>query len=89
MAFITSSGTFDKKDDSVRRYIGERAELLGAIRLPNDTFKGVAGTEVTSDIIFLKKRENINKEEQDWYSVKADSQGLIYNQYFVFFIVIC
>ena len=53
MAFITSSGTFDKKDDSVRRYIGERAELLGAIRLPNDTFKGVAGTEVTSDIIFL------------------------------------
>ena len=83
MAFITSSGTFDKKDDSVRRYIGERAELLGAIRLPNDTFKGVAGTEVTSDIIFLKKRENINKEEQDWYSVKADSQGLVYNQYFV------
>ena len=83
MAFITSSGTFDKKDDSVRRYIGERAELLGAIRLPNDTFKGVAGTEVTSDVIFLKKRENINKEEQDWYSVKADSQGLVYNQYFV------
>ena len=83
MAFVTSSGTFDKKDDSVRRYIGERAELLGAIRLPNDTFKGVAGTEVTSDIIFLKKRENINKEEQDWYSVKADSQGLVYNQYFV------
>jgi len=83
MAFITSSGTFDKKDDSVRRYIGERAELLGAVRLPNDTFKGVAGTEVTSDIIFLKKRENINKEEQDWYSVKTDSQGLVYNQYFV------
>lgn len=83
MAFITSSGTFDKKDDNVRRYIGERAELLGAIRLPNDTFKGVAGTEVTSDIIFLKKRENINKEEQDWYSVKTDSQGLVYNQYFV------
>ena len=83
MAFVTSSGTFDKKDDSVRRYIGERAELLGVIRLPNDTFKGVAGTEVTSDIIFLKKRENINKEEQDWYSVKTDSQGLVYNQYFV------
>ena len=83
MAFITSSGTFDKKDDSVRRYIGERAELLGAIRLPNDTFKGVAGTEVTSDIIFLKKRENINKEEQDWYAVKSDSEGFVYNQYFV------
>ena len=83
MAFITSSGTFDKKDDSVRRYIGERAELLGAIRLPNDTFKGVAGTEVTSDIIFLKKRENINKEEQDWYAVKSDSEGFIYNKYFV------
>lgn len=83
MAFITSSGTFDKKDDSVRRYIGERAELLGAIRLPNDTFKGVAGTEVTSDIIFLKKRENINKDEQDWYTVKSDSEGFVYNQYFV------
>ena len=83
MAFITSSGTFDKKDDSVRRYIGERAELLGAVRLPNDTFKGVAGTEVTSDIIFLKKRENINKEEQDWYAVKSDSEGFVYNQYFV------
>ena len=83
MAFVTSSGTFDKKDDSVRRYIGERAELLGVIRLPNDTFKGVAGTEVTSDIIFLKKRENINKEEQDWYAVKSDSEGFVYNQYFV------
>ena len=83
MAFVTSSGTFDKKDDSVRRYIGERAELLGAIRLPNDTFKGVAGTEVTSDIIFLKKRGNINKKEQDWYAVKSDSEGFVYNQYFV------
>lgn len=83
IAFITSSGTLDKKDDSVRKYIGERAELLGAIRLPNDTFKGIAGTEVTSDIVFLKKRENINKEKQDWYAVKSDSEGFIYNEYFV------
>lgn len=52
IAFITSSGTMDKKDDSVRKYINSRAEFLGAIRLPNDTFKGVAGTEVTSDITF-------------------------------------
>ena len=56
IAFITSSGTMDKKDESVRRYLGARAEFLGAIRLPNNTFKGEAGTEVTSDIIFLKER---------------------------------
>ena len=70
IAFITSSGTMDKKDESVRRYLAARAEFLGAIRLPNDTFKGVAGTEVTSDIIFLKKRDGIqyelNLEDKTW-----------------------
>lgn len=65
IAFITSSGTMDKKDESVRRYLAARAEFLGAIRLPNDTFKGVAGTEVTSDIIFLKKRDSIRERDED------------------------
>lgn len=64
IAFITSSGTMDKKDESVRRYLAARAEFLGAIRLPNDTFKGVAGTEVTSDIIFLKKRDSIRERDE-------------------------
>ena len=63
--FITSSGTMDK-DESVRRYLAARAEFLGAIRLPNDTFKGVAGTEVTSDIIFLKKRDSVLERDEDW-----------------------
>ena len=83
IAFITSSGTMDKKDDSIRRYIGERCELLGAIRLPNNTFKGVAGTEVTSDIIFLKKREERFIGEEDWYKIETDSKGLSYNKYFI------
>ena len=66
IAFITSSGTMDKKDESVRRYLAARVEFLGAIRLPNDTFKGVAGTEATSDIIFLKKRDSIRERDEDW-----------------------
>ena len=83
IAFITSSGTMDKKDKSVRRYIAARAEFLGAIRLPNDTFKGVAGTEVTSDIIFLKKRDSIRERDEDWIHLAEDENGLTYNKYFV------
>ena len=83
IAFITSNGTMDKKDESIRRYIGERCELLGAVRLPNNTFKGVAGTEVTSDIIFLKKREERFVGEEDWYKTSTDSKGLSYNKYFI------
>ena len=83
IAFITSSGTMDKKSEDVRRYISERAEFLGAIRLPNTTFKGVAGTEVTSDIIFLKKRDRLLKIDEDWIKLDKDAKGLIYNKYFV------
>ena len=83
IAFITSSGTMDKKDESVRRYIAARTEFLGAIRLPNDTFKGVAGTEVTSDIIFLKKRDSIRERDEDWIHLSENEKGLIYNKYFV------
>ncbi|CAL7907996.1 Helicase [Fusobacterium necrophorum subsp. funduliforme] len=84
IAFITSSGTLDKKDNSVRKYLGERCELLGAVRLPNNTFKGVAGTEVTSDILFLKKREEIQENNQEsWYQITEDKNGFSYNQYFV------
>lgn len=70
IAFITSSGTLDKVDEKVRRYINARAEFVGAIRLPNDTFKGVAGTEVTSDIIFLKKRNDVFERDDDWLHVE-------------------
>ncbi len=83
IAFITSSGTMDKKDESIRKYINARAEFLGAIRLPNDTFKGVAGTEVTSDIIFLKKRDSVLEREDDWVHLAEDENGLTYNKYFV------
>ena len=83
IAFITSSGTMDKKSEDIRRYISERAEFLGAIRLPNTTFKGVAGTEVTSDIIFLKKRDRLLKLDEDWIKLDKDAKGLIYNKYFV------
>jgi len=83
IAFITSSGTMDKKDESIRKYINARAEFLGAIRLPNDTFKGVAGTEVTSDIIFLKKRDSIRQRDDEWVHLVEDEKGLTYNKYFV------
>lgn len=83
IAFITSSGTMDKKDESVRRYLAARAEFLGAIRLPNNTFRGVAGTEVTSDIIFLKKRDSIRERDEDWIHLAEDENGLTYNKYFV------
>jgi len=84
IAFITSSGTMDKKDNSIRKYLGERCELLGAVRLPNSVFKGVAGTEVTSDIIFLKKRDKIQELDNEiWYEIAEDKKGLKYNRYFV------
>ncbi|MGZ7316882.1 helicase-related protein [Streptococcus pyogenes] len=83
IAFITSSGTMDKKDESVRRYLAARTEFIGAIRLPNDTFKGVAGTEVTSDIIFLKKRDSVLERDEDWIHLAEDENGLSYNKYFV------
>lgn len=82
IAFITSSGTMDKKDDSIRRYIGERCDLLGAIRLPNNAFTS-SGTEVVSDIIFLKKNHELNNEEKSWYSLSTDENGFIYNKYFI------
>ncbi|HEO7844362.1 TPA: DEAD/DEAH box helicase family protein [Streptococcus agalactiae] len=83
IAFITSSGTMDKKDESVRKYINARCEFLGAMRLPNTTFKGLAGTEVTSDIIFLKKRDSVIERDDDWIHLATDKKGLTYNKYFV------
>lgn len=83
IAFITSSGTMDKKDESVRKYLNARAEFLGAIRLPNSTFKGMAGTEVTSDIIFLKKRDSVHERDDDWIHLATDKKGFTYNKYFV------
>lgn len=83
IAFITSSGTLDKKSEDIRRYISERAEFLGAIRLPNNMFKGEAGTEVTSDIIFLKKRDRLLKLDENWVKLDTDEKGLTYNKYFI------
>ena len=73
IAFVTSKGTLDKENPSVRRYIAQRADLLGAIRLPNNTFSKNAGTEVTSDIIFLQKRENMTSIEPDWVYLDTES----------------
>ena len=83
MAFITSSGTMDKENSTARKYLAERCDLLGAIRLPNNAFKANAGTEVTSDIIFLKKRETLNPNIESWVDVSTDHNGLTYNSYFV------
>lgn len=83
IAFITSKGTLDKKDESVRRYISQRAELIGAIRLPNDTFKKNAGTEVTTDIIFLKKRDKITDIEDDWVQLDINENGIQMNKYYI------
>ena len=82
IAFITSSGTLDKKNNRVRKYLAERATLLGAIRLPNNAFKGAAGTEVTSDIIFLQKKEAISIDNSDWLYLKENTDGILVNQYF-------
>ena len=83
IAFITSKGTMDKENPSVRKYIAQRADLLGAIRLPNDTFKGAAGTEVTSDILFLQKRDRLIDIEPDWVHLGIDENGVKMNQYFI------
>ncbi len=83
IAFITSKGTMDKASPEVRRYIAQRAELLGAIRLPNNAFKANAGTEVTSDILFLQKREHPIDIEPDWIHLGQTADGIPVNSYFV------
>lgn len=83
IAFITSKGTMDKENPAVRKYIAQRADLLGAIRLPNNTFKSAAGTEVTSDILFLQKRDRLIDREPDWVYLRTDENGLRMNGYFV------
>lgn len=82
MALVTSKGTMDKENPAVRKYIAQRAELLGAIRLPNDTFKGNAGTEVVSDILILQKRDRIIDIEPDWVHLNTDENGIRINSYF-------
>ena len=82
MALVTSKGTMDKENPAVRKYIAQRAELLGAIRLPNDTFKGNAGTEVVSDILILQKRDRIIDIELDWVHLNTDKNGIRMNSYF-------
>ena len=83
MALITSKGTMDKENSAVRKYIAQRADLLGAIRLPNNTFKGNAGTEVVSDILILQKRDRIVDIEPDWVQLGTDENGILMNSYFV------
>lgn len=83
VAMISSKGTLDKQNSSVRKYIAQRAELVGAIRLPNNAFKANAGTDVTSDIIFLKKRDSIQDIEPDWVQLGETTDGVPINQYFV------
>ena len=83
MLLVTSMGTMDKENSNVRRYIAQRADLLGAIRLPNDTFKGNAGTDVTSDILILQKRDRIVNEEPDWLMLDNTEDGIRMNKYFV------
>lgn len=83
VAFITSKGTLDKENSAVRKYLAQRADLIGAIRLPDNTFKRNAGTEVTSDIIFLQKRDHITDLDQDWVHLDTDENGIRMNRYFV------
>ena len=83
MALVTSKGTMDKETLAVRKYIAQRAELLGAIRLPNNTFKGNAGTEVVSDILILQKRDRLIDIEPDWVYLDTDENGIKMNSYFV------
>ena len=82
VAFVTSKGTMDKKSPEVRKYLVQRAELLGAVRLPNTAFKENAGTEVTSDILFLKKRDRVMDLEPDWVHLSEDENGIAMNSYF-------
>ena len=83
VAFVTSSYTMDKRTGNVRKYIAQRAELLGAIRLPNDTFKAAAGTEVVSDILFLQKRDRMVDIEPDWVQLGTNDDGIPMNRYFL------
>ncbi len=83
IAFVTSKGTLDKKDDSIRKYLAQRADLLGAVRLPNMAFKANAGTEVTSDIVFLQKRDGLSYEIPEWVSVSQNPEGILMNNYFI------
>ena len=83
MALITSKGTMDKENPAVRKYIAQRADLLGAIRLPNNTFKGNAGTEVVSDILILQKRDRLIDLEPEWVHLNTDENGVKMNAYFV------
>ncbi len=83
VAFITSKGTMDKENSAVRRYLAQRADLIGAIRLPNNAFKRNAGTEVTSDILFLQKRDRMTDIEPDWVHLDTDPNGIRMNSYFV------
>ena len=83
IAFITTKGTLDKENETVRKYISQRAELIGAIRLPNNTFKKNAGTEVTTDIIFLKKRDKVTDIVDDWVQLDTTADGIKMNKYFI------
>ena len=83
VAFVTSGYTMDKRTSNVRKYIAQRAELLGAIRLPNDTFKAAAGTEVVSDILFLQKRDRMVDIEPDWVQLGTNDDGITMNRYFL------
>lgn len=83
VAFVTSKGTLDKQNPAVRKYLAQRAELLGAVRLPNNAFKDNAGTEVTSDILFLKKRDRVIDLEPDWVNLAQNGDGIAMNDYFV------
>ena len=83
MALITSKGTMDKESPAVRKYIAQRADLLGAIRLPNNTFRGNAGTEVVSDILILQKRDRLIDLEPDWVYLNTDENGVKMNSYFI------
>ena len=83
VAFITSKGTMDKENSTVRKYLSQRADLIGAIRLPDNAFKQNAGTEVTSDILFLQKRDRMTDIEPDWVHLDTDENGIRMNAYFV------
>ncbi len=83
IAFITSKGTMDKENPAVRKYLAQRADLIGAVRLPNNAFRANAGTEVTSDILFLQKRDRITDMEPDWVYLDTDENGIKMNRYFV------
>ena len=82
MAFITSSGTLDKKDDRARKYIAERCDLIGAVRLPNNAFKG-SGTKIMTDVIFLQKRDTLRQQDEPWLHLAEDATGITMNRYFV------